>query len=166
MNHTESDLRGMFDVLSGSLEDAGCPVAPVGPGGSFERDERGHFSPPRLEQRQERPCIRIIRDAVDQPGDAVAELLTLAHEAGHFDSWHQRTRPSNFEHLSDRLRNKVSGRPLSTVEQKTIWNEEIRAWEHARDRLEELGFTAWEVFGAGKGRSLASYRQRLPATQR
>lgn len=72
----------------------------------------------------------------DTSGATVSELVSLAHERGHEQSW----RDGTYE-------------PMSMPEER-------RAWTHAEALLRSLGFDAWDVFEEHKAISLGEHERR------
>ncbi len=78
------------------------------------------------------------------PADWLAELITLAHELGHHESF-----------LRGTYTEEDHARP------EECYLEEIRAWTHARTILEEHGFEDWRSFEFQEREALEGYRVGL-----
>lgn len=97
----------------------------------------------RSMQGEERPGIWVQRwpvppdsDEPDLEGADVRELISLAHERGHEQSYREGTYEAD------------------------CMPEEHRAWKHARARLERLGFEDWPAFEEAKAVSMARHRAK------
>jgi hypothetical protein len=116
--------------LSSKAEPTAAPV--YWDKGGMPNREVGLFTPPQDEG--DIPRIRIARDnppddlaedtIPDLDGATLDELITLAHERGHEESWHAGTYP---------------------IDPPTM-SEERRAWSHAERLMRALGFHEWKAF--------------------
>lgn len=104
------------------------------------------------------PRIVIYRARVDQPGDELDELLTLAHEFGHYRSFAAGQRTKEYETVLD---DRATWLTRSIEERQLILEEEARAWTYARSELDVLGFVNWAAFEQREAESLRHYRLRL-----
>jgi len=95
----------------------------------------------------------------DESGDVLHEVLTLAHELGHYRSFDKGLRTPEYAAAI-----KVPWQEwpdLSRRDRCSILEEERRAWQFAREILGEVGFSDWDAFWRRHQESLADYRARL-----
>jgi hypothetical protein len=120
--------------------------------------EAGWFSP--APNGQPPPLIVVYRPShQDVPGDVLQELLTLAHEFGHFRSFGKDLRTAAYEAAIEVPH--AEWPTLDTRSRNAILQEEMRAWQLGREALEGIGFTDWGAFDTRQRESLAGYRSRL-----
>lgn len=144
--HVES--RSRWELLYGRANESGFYEPPTGPSGF--------------------PHVSIFRE-IDQPAlafevaeastDPLEELIILAHEFGHHESWLAGHRPP------------LSGKSMLTDERladpEAAYAEEVRAWHYARQILAGLEpegpaqFDAWDTFASIELASLFSYQSGL-----
>lgn len=124
------------------------------PHGSLGR-RRQHFFPKWDDQDHDSPTIWIERTPAPVKSHEPAledadldELMALAHELGHLDSYRNGTYVSS----ADRA-----------VSPSTRMAEEVNAWAYAEARLRALGFEMWSAFEDLRARALASYRDDFAA---
>ena len=104
------------------------------------------------------PQIHILRNHAQKQEDPTQELLTLAHEFGHHQSFLDHNRTSEYEELVDKS---AEWKYLKPEQKQIILNEEIRAWKYAKNTLQKLGFSDWEQFKKRKTDSLYRYQKLL-----
>ena len=104
------------------------------------------------------PRIVLYRTHVQHPGNELDELLTLAHEFGHYRSFAAGQRTKKYEAVLDP---RDAWPTRSTEERQLILDEEARAWIYARSELDALGFMDWAAFDKREVESLHQYRLRL-----
>lgn len=164
----------------------------------------GWFHPDPYGRGEERPTIAIRRRNHERarvpsrflnagaPSDAAqpdlrAELVTLAHEYGHFASWKERTARATWQlyyqaarrrdaawgavdvdtvagegdsEYNERLRS--AAREVLTKEQvDLILSEEERAWAFGREALVALGFVDLQSYEEARSRGIRNHRYRL-----
>lgn len=148
MTHTEAQLRAMFRVLwerwdgRDGLNLVSVASLPDNLGGIF------HASAP--------PTIRFVSALENNPRSA---LLLLAHELGHFMSYRAGTRTEDVERA---LLTPSSDWPaMPESDRRAIYQEESRAWFHARTILGSVGFKDDSLLRAFRRASLAEYTRRL-----
>ena len=120
--------------------------------------EAGSFDPEPFGVRSPRIVIYRPRH-MNEPGDVLGELLTLAHELGHFRSFDGGLRTPEYD---DAI--KVPWRDWPTLSKRartSILDEERRAWRFAREILGEVGFSDWDALWRAHQDALAGYRTRL-----
>lgn len=122
-----------------------------------EMDEAGSFDPAPNGVRRPRIVIYRLR-GMNEPGDVLDELLTLAHEFGHFCSFDKGLRTPEYD---EALRDWREGRDLTRAARTSVLDEERRAWRFAREILGEVGFSDWDAFWRSHQDALADYRRRL-----
>jgi hypothetical protein len=106
------------------------------------------------------PSITLYREqATRLAGDPLSELITLAHELGHAQSWRLGYRTTVYLDVVDRVYE--PGRSFAFDEAVLVLDEELRAWRFARSILGQKGFTKWAAFDEHKTRALAIYCERL-----
>jgi hypothetical protein len=91
--------------------------------------------------------------------DPVFEVLTLAHEGGHADSWRQGYRTAPYVAVVDRALEPEAR--FESAEALLILDEECRAWLYGRARLCGVGFMKWDRFEERKAEALEIYCTRL-----
>ena len=139
------ELARIYAALWMLSREATPPVDPVyWDTRDMQNGARALFIPPASDG--DVPQIRVARvqppdDSEDIPppdfgGANVRELISLAHERGHEESWRAKT-----------------------YEVRTM-SEEHRAWSHAEMLLRALGFQEWSEFHAHKQDSLDGHRRR------
>jgi hypothetical protein len=129
-------------------------VAREGVGVSFETSpETGSEEGGAFDSRNEIPHIRIYRDDPGSIGDPREELLTLAHEFGHAQSWKE---GRDTTRLAERYNAYRAGQDLDDAERVEILDEECRAWKRASPCLAERGFSVLD-FNAERDRHLQTY---------
>jgi len=95
----------------------------------------------------------------DVAGDALHELLTLAHELGHYRSYEKGFRGADYD---EAIRTPWRAWPtLSVGGRHAILQEERRAWQFAREILAQVGFSDWEAFWLKHQNAIADYRNKL-----
>lgn len=103
---------------------------------------------------------RVVADAVLE-----GELLTMAHEFGHYWSWRQGQRPADLGEVSELFFDALhNGAKLSRANADKIYEEEQRAWQYARDLLAKSGYQHWSTFDERVRVSLKAYRERFAQT--
>lgn len=145
------------------------------------RGEHGWFHPQNHPNGRSFPVIHIARpyysgdgrtptQTVNNPDlpppDLLAELLTLAHEYGHFRSWKAGGRTAAYEAAVIALEKQVdsASEPMLSEEQRElIRTEEETAWQIGRQILDSLGFDRWDAYDARRARSLEVYEKLLRA---
>ena len=167
--HTEEELRAFFDDLKDAHWDErraheGILIsfaARCFGGVAHGRDLSGAFD--LVSPDDPKPRIWIYRAHCGEPEDAMNELLTLAHELGHWQSW--TSDPARYvrqTHLADLPPSQVSREDANLV-----LEEEERAWSFARPLLSEhTGFRDWPVFEVRRERALDIYRELYGAGER
>jgi hypothetical protein len=191
-----ADVFDLYRALWRRLEERGCRIVYDG----FLEDGSGHFHPHPHETGQDSPTIAIGRPYYAAEGewpnrhrnpggralpppDLLSELVTLAHEAGHFLSWNERTprnawqryfgvakkrdqivaevpKDGSIDEYNDRLRAAVQS-SLSAEQIELILAEEELAWRIGRELLERLGFDDFEYYEARTHKGLHNHRYRL-----
>jgi hypothetical protein len=107
--------------------------------------------------------IQIFRPrAVEVPGDLLFELLTLAHEFGHYRSFERGQRTPAYDRALAIFQKRIEGE-LDRTGRLLILEEERRAWRYGRAELEELGFCALEALDRRAEESLALYGKKMGA---
>ena len=97
-----------------------------------------------------------------QSTNPIFELITLAHEYGHFISARRGDRSAEFNLVNS---TQVGQWQLLNAHQKeVIWIEELIAWKNARYVLRGLGFDGWPTFNKAKIEAMAAYENRLHHT--
>lgn len=154
-----------------------------GPAGHLSRACNGHFSPRVSDAGIAEPIIVVGRDP--QSLDPTGELITLAHEYGHFCSFRddrvrwERYETAQFltewiiprflrspfvEHISEvdqlQIRQAVY-QGLDDESRGLILDEEDRAWKLGQDTLEQLGIVDLQGYSARKLSGLENHRRRL-----
>jgi hypothetical protein len=158
--------REIYVKLWGSTEDdTPIPALYMGPRSFRALDEAGLFTTYCRESGEKRPQVWIRRwpvpSASDEPDldDAtLEELLTLAHERGHARSFEDGNRTGELDRVSDLPASSWPG--LLRHEKELIFNEEVTAWDNARELLGE-DFDAWGAYDEKRETSLAVYRTML-----
>lgn len=123
-----------------------------------EEIEAGWFSPAPFEVPPPRIVIYRPRH-MDEPGDVLQELLTLAHELGHFRSFDRGLRTPEYNQAIKVPRSEWP--TLNRSARISILDEERRAWQFAREILGGIGFSDWDAFWRGHQEALTEYRKRL-----
>ena len=120
--------------------------------------EDGWFSPAPFGYPP--PQIGIYRPRhQDEPGDTLHELLTLAHELGHYRSFEKGFRGADYE---EAIQSPWRAWPtLSVGARHAILQEERRAWQFAREILAQVGFSDWEAFWVKHQNAIGAYRCKL-----
>lgn len=88
--------------------------------------------------------ICIYRERADQPGSPLHELITLAHECGHYTSLRDGHRTESYEQALAKLVTHEAS--FDERDCEAIRAEERRAWASGRDWLDSVGFTAWDEY--------------------
>jgi hypothetical protein len=169
--------------------------------GESNRGEHGYFHP--CEEEGAKATIAIWRPAPDDEEtpsrkrndgteltdqELREELMTLAHEYGHFQSWSRSKTTGGSaraswkayfdvahrrDALSDRITQEFPGQDVSTrvraanqreltgVDRERIVNEEATAWRYGREILEHLGFAGLAEYDAVAETRVQIYRYRL-----
>jgi len=87
------------------------------------------------------------------------EVITLAHELGHHESFKQGERPPGYTTL---MKDWGDGtRHPDRQEISLILSEEQRAWNYGRRLLQHMGFTEWASFNMRQREGMSSYREVL-----
>ncbi len=136
------EQRNMYRRLWALSNDATPPVFAsyvhrsriVGSAMFFLEPEQGVFCP-GIWVGRERDRLPAECDQPDLEHTTLPDLITLAHERGHERSWRERTYV-----------------PSAICEER-------RAWRHAVDILDEMGFTDWDAFEKAKDFSLTVHRR-------
>jgi hypothetical protein len=191
-----SDVFHQYRALWRLLEESGVVIVYSGgmPDGS------GSFHPDPHESGEDSPLISIGRPYYSSEGewpnrhrnaggssrpppDLQSELVTLAHEGGHFLSWKDRTprndwqryyavarardqvlaqvpKHGSIDEYNDRLRAAVQS-SLTAEEIELILAEETRAWQIGRELLERIGFEDFSFYEARTRNGLHNHRYRL-----
>lgn len=139
------ELERIYTALWTLAREAKPPVDPVYWHAGDMQGACALFIPPQYDGQD--PQIRIASaappdDSEDIPppdlnGASLRELISLAHERGHEQSWRERTYPVTMTMV-----------------------EERRAWSHAEKLLRALGFQEWSAFHVHKQESLDEHRRR------
>ena len=98
-------------------------------------------------------------DLVTKP---LEELLTLAHEDGHYLSSKKGNRTPEYLEAVNALRSENGG-VLRSEQRSRIVAEEERAWSNAKAVLKRLGFAQWRRYNARRKQSIAMYTLKLGA---
>ena len=151
---TWTDLhQGVCDRIA----QAGVKLQPGLPE-EFRPGELGFYHrDPRFPLHKSKGVIRVRREHQNIVDDFKAETLTLAHELGHAMSEVAGTRP----HHSVRDRYDGCRGDLSHEEAESLYEEEVRAWRHALDLLQELGCDDMGYAEQTRDDSLGAHRDRL-----
>jgi hypothetical protein len=93
----------------------------------------------------------------DLTGPVLQDLITLAHEFGHFCSWREADRGATEGWGAYARATEVRGRkePLSASQQECVIAEERLAWDIAERTLMVLGLDTWDEFRRLKAIGLA-----------
>ncbi len=94
------------------------------------------------------------------PPDLLEELITLAHEFGHFLSWKQGNRTRPYVDATTHIERYFDGEDLPRLAEEQIQlvrDEERRAWTFGEEELRELGFADWDAFCSHKRDALDQY---------
>lgn len=93
--------------------------------------------------------------------DLLQELITLAHECGHYVSFTQGNCTQEYRAAARAQKTLLKGpENIVSKEQETIYMaDEHRAWAFGRKELEALGFQEWEAFDAAHARALREYER-------
>lgn len=102
--------------------------------------------------------IAIFRNHQSIPIDSRLDLMTLAHEFGHFVAWKRRERTPFYE---GSLQAFHQGARLNVAQADAILREERRAWRHGYAALLAVGFKERRCYGHRTRRALQEYRRRL-----
>jgi len=133
------------------------------------RGEGGEFFTPDRNPNYLYPVIRVHREHAMQPGPPIDELVILAHEAGHFDSYRAAHHTDDYARAVDAFKGhlatfgQANRSALDPELVAIVFAEERRAWKFARARLEALGFTHWPSFEEHEARGLGFYVERFKA---
>ncbi|HEU4411656.1 MAG TPA: hypothetical protein VFS43_40810 [Polyangiaceae bacterium] len=118
---------------------------------------REHYLTPETEPRRER-ADKVKPDLLD-------ELITLAHEYGHFVSWGEGHRTPELVEAGNRLFRRRAGdlqEPcLDASQRDLVLQEEERAWSHGRRALQKTGFEWWPAFDQREQEDLGHYKEML-----
>lgn len=126
-------------------------VGPIG----IRQHERGTF----YVTENGRPHIHLKRKHQHEVEGVVEELFTLAHEYGHFLSHCDGNRTAEYVAAVDALR---AGDKLAAEQAALTYDEERRAWDHARAELKRLRLDArYWGFDKHADDALAIYRAVL-----
>lgn len=163
-------MKSTWDIYQGLWRDAQAKGVEVLYHKSMNA-EAGHFVP------NGKPHIRIHRvnyTEGEEPSEfrnnnqkltddeLQSELLTLAHEFGHWLSWTNGNWPETLSETSDAFRQTSNGTTqIGRDEAEEIYQEEVRAWENAVVLLKEHGFSEWNSLRSCTVSSLAEYELRL-----
>ncbi|MBN1608795.1 MAG: hypothetical protein JW940_19365 [Polyangiaceae bacterium] len=189
-----TDVFVLYEALWRTLEGLGVAVVY---GGLWEED--GDFHPDPWETGKDSPKITISRPyyadppwpnqhrnrggSALPPPDLLLELVTLAHEGGHFLSWKERTprsewqryfgaakkrdqiiaevpRGGSTDEYNDRLRAAMQS-SLRAEQIELILTEEALAWRIAQELLAGVGFDDFEYYEAAMRKGLHCHRYRL-----
>jgi hypothetical protein len=154
----------MFKVLEENLEAQGVYVLTRGRICAEEASDRGLFWPSNDSDDPATGRIAIYRKVADVPEDALIELATLAHEAGHFETFRLSLRPLDYPAAVEKVSSgRVHG--LSDRERRVVWEEEVRAWTVAGTVLRDLGFADWDGFRRCVIEGLTWYQETLGVSQ-
>lgn len=180
-------MREAFEIYAVLWKRAQAEGALVLYKGASPAGEAGWFDAPH--RTGELPSITIVRShyiQVDEPHegrndggpvDIPSELITLAHEYGHFRSWLCETpRPQWETYLkAAKARDKAYGLDMAgefkviptwtsrlpDAQKQLILEEEGKAWSIGRRVLTELDFEAWAAYEKGERLGLHNHRYRL-----
>jgi hypothetical protein len=135
MTHdTELLCRAGYDQLKHWLSEHRCAVREYGR--SFS-DPAADFKP--LTSSSPSSRLRIFRsEGQRDPGPAIEELTTLAHEAGHWVSWDRNERPEQSRYAAAADTGLADWTRLPASEKQMIREEEVRAWKYGRELLSQL----------------------------
>lgn len=107
----------------------------------------------------ERYQILVFREHGAVPGSPLRELLTLAHEAGHYVSHINGEAPRDYEGLLKRCKDDLPS--VTEDERHSIYDEEVRAWDYAVPWLKAVGFGDDQSLKAERERCLRTYEEGL-----
>ncbi len=96
----------------------------------------------------------------DEQPDILEELITLAHEYGHWCSWREGNRTPGFRGAVDRFNYDDPG-PLTEADRDLIRAEEDHADRLGAAVLRELGFDAWDAWDRRVARARDLYAERF-----
>lgn len=117
-------------------------------------NEAGYFVPVPFGDQSLPPRIVLYRS-----GDLLEEVLTLAHEFGHFQSYAGKLRSQRYEEIIVGERHLWPSLPLS--DRQLIIEEEVRAWDLAAVTLRALGFADEAALRTARVVALKEYVRRL-----
>ncbi len=133
----------------------------LGEAGFFDPDPGGRnvsdFA--REHGLQHRPGITLYRTHCKTPGPVLDELLTLAHEYGHYCSWRAKERSAEYETAIEC--DPCNWSQLSEASKQLIHGEEKRAWAYANETLRTLEFSDWPSFEKRESESMKIYCDKL-----
>lgn len=106
--------------------------------------------------------ISVYREHSTSPEDAMEELLTIAHEFGHAQSFMRGLRGESYLGAADKV---TAGEfaALSERERCLVLSEERRAWRFGRENLARVGFDDWSEYWQRRARALREYLRRFEA---
>ena len=93
-------------------------------------------------------CITTLKD----------ELIIVAHEYGHYLSDENKYRDEFYDSSIKKFHAKKN---LTIEEEKSIFDEEKRAWNYAKKKLKELGFTDFDSFKTREHEALEIYKDKF-----
>ena len=125
--------------------------------------EHGYFHPM---WRDVRPCVVICRPRVssetpwepDPDHRALSEACSLAHEYGHFLSFHKKRRTATY-HTAINLG--CAWPDLSPEQQRHVLSEERRAWDLGRNAVAALGLPILGALRKRRREGLGIYRKLM-----
>lgn len=125
----------------------------------FSRHEQNVIgTKPRIELYCAPPPAELDKPRAD-PGTATADVVTLAHEFGHFrsdEAGHFSQDYLGARDLANAFERGLGKRP-SAHQARLVYAEELRAWRFAHESLARLGFEDWLGFTNRRAANLRSY---------
>lgn len=169
MSHTEAQLRAMYETLKSKHDGeqrAGYRLGVLPPrsrlSDNYAGQAGGFKAYPPANPAWEGPsqaAVWIHRDHSQIAGDALEELLTLAHELGHWRSFCDGNHTPTYQAAV--FAPYYQWPTLGLDAKRAIFAEESRAWDNARTILAEVGFQNAAAFEGRRAWSLDDYRERL-----
>lgn len=168
--HSESELRRMFEEIAALSRGMGVPVqfrARVTEaeilgvfGGLFEPNLNARH--PRAVGEPPIGWISVYRQHCAIPEGAMEELLTIAHEFGHAESFKRGLRGDGYLEAANKV-TQGNFAALSERERCLVLSEERRAWRFGRENLAHAGFDDWSAYWQRRARALRDYLRRFEA---
>lgn len=159
----ELELRSCFAQVQELVTQEGVVVHLRGRILSNETSVNGRFTPPCTDTNH-RSWIEIFRKTQSVPGDAMMELSTLAHEAGHYSSYKHGTRTAEYEIALDNFEETPDSRSLVQEDKQDILREELRAWHLGWEWLLKAGFSDRQRYDAHARIAIGVYMTMLGVT--
>jgi hypothetical protein len=157
-------MRAVYDALQATAKRDGVHVSRIHRRLFPYRGQLGWFTPRFAPLGIAK--IHIVCHHTTMPhyfDDMVEEVITLAHELGHFRSFRAGVRTAEYEAALDRFDDRTHPR-LTEEECRLIVKEERHAWRFAREELEAIGgFGAWAAFDAREAAGDRAYDESLAA---